>query len=161
MIDRTLSPRWLAGLLVAGSLVALGTGPVEASARSDWAQGWYEGAEGFHRATEEAAETDRPVFVYFYTDWCGYCRQLERELLPTQPVQNALADMIKVRINPEHGPRERGTANRYGVRSYPALFMHPPGLQPPRPVMRGIRDRDGLRLQTPEEFGDTLRAAAQ
>ena len=154
--------RCLAAVACAVFLVAVLAGSAtQASARIDWSEGWYEGFEGFHEAYEKAIETDQPVLVYFYTDWCGYCRQLERELLPTPEVQTALEDVIKVRINPESGPQEGGISRRYGVSSFPSLFMHPPGLQAPRKIVRGVRDQNGLRLQTPVEFGNTLRAAAE
>lgn len=122
---------------------------------------WNEGSYGYQRAVEEARQERKPLVVYFQTDWCGYCRELERELLTRARVEDYLKYMAKVRVNPESGPAERVLANRYGVRSYPSLFVHAADLGPPTKVRRGKSVAGERRLQTPEEFVKTLRQAAE
>jgi thiol-disulfide isomerase/thioredoxin len=121
---------------------------------------WHRGAAGFSRAYEEARETGQPVLVYFYTDWCSYCRELDRELLADARVADYTCELIKVRINPERGAAEREIAIRYGVAGYPSLFVHGRGLGEPRKVRRQVREGGDWRLRTPAEFVATLRAAA-
>lgn len=146
-------PAALAVLLLA--LAALPSAAIEFSTVD-----WFEGAEGFERAVEEAQRYEKPMFVYFRTDWCGYCKQFERQLLSDQKVIDHMGGVIKVTINPESGDAENQIAMAYRVRGYPAIFMHPPVLEQPRAIRR-TRMRDGrVGLQSPDEFVQTLTQAA-
>ena len=124
------------------------------------ASAWHEGADGFTAALEEALAEKRPLAVYFYTDWCHYCRQFESELLYRADVEDGLGFLTRVRINPESGAGEASIAQRYGVFSYPSFFVHPgPGREAVR--VTGRVQRDGLwGFQTPSEFLETLRQTA-
>ena len=84
---------------------------------------WLSDAPGYARAVELQRELKVPLVVYFYTDWCPYCRALSNQYFPTAPVQQYLSGVIKVRINPEHGTPERELATRYGVTGYPGFFV--------------------------------------
>ncbi len=119
---------------------------------------WYEGAEGMNRAVQEAREDGRPIAVYFYTDWCGYCRQLERDLLERAKVEDFMKYMTKVRINPEKSPNNRFIAQRYGVSGFPTFFVHTDGETGPTKVSRMIRDGGEYRLKTQDEFIDSLQS---
>jgi hypothetical protein len=68
-------------------------------------------------------ESNLPLVIYFYVDWCPYCRTLDRDYFSAPPVQNYLRRVIKVRINPEHGAAEREIANRYGLSGYPMFLV--------------------------------------
>ena len=117
---------------------------------------WYEGASGFERGIEEAQREGKPLAVYFYTDWCPYCRELERDLLSRAKVEDFLKYLVKIRVNPENGRRERLLANEYGVKGYPSFFIQSAPGATPRKIRRS--DRDGLK--SPEEFVATLERAA-
>jgi thiol:disulfide interchange protein len=120
---------------------------------------WFENAAGFERAVEEAQRYRKPMLVYFRADWCGYCKQFERELLSNQTVIDHVDDVIKVTINPEDGAAENRIAASYRVQGYPAIFVHPPVLEQPRQIRRTVM-RDGrVGLQTPDEFVETLTRA--
>jgi thiol-disulfide isomerase/thioredoxin len=84
---------------------------------------WLYGAAGYARALELQRETNGPLVVYFYTDWCPYCHALDNEYLPSAPVQEYLRNAVKVRINPEDDSANREIARQYGVRGYPAFFV--------------------------------------
>ena len=118
---------------------------------------WYEGASGFRNGLEEAQQGGKAMAVYFYTDWCPYCRELESELLTRAKVEDFLKYLVKIRINPENGPRERAIANEYGVRGYPSFFIQPSASSRPRKMRRTT----GNRLMTPEQFVVALEKAAR
>lgn len=120
---------------------------------------WHQDAEGYRQALALQEETQQPVLVYFHTDWCGYCRQLERELLDHYEVEGYLQEVLKVKINPEHGADERGISRSFGVTGYPSLFAKGYGRRGFRRIQRGIRDGSRVRLQKPTEFVETLRRA--
>jgi len=122
---------------------------------------WLEGADGFVEALDQATADATPLAIYFYTDWCGYCRQLERELLFRTEVEDYLGGLTKVRINPEHGQQESAIAQRYGVFGFPAFFLHPgPGHEAQRVTGRVKRDNK-WQMQTPEEFIATLNGVVE
>lgn len=72
----------------------------------------------------KAAQTNQLVMIDFYTDWCGWCKVLEKETFPDPVFQSALKDrFILVRLNAE---KEEGVhlAMRYGIRGFPTcVFM--------------------------------------
>ena len=136
--------------LAAATLASVPGTPVDGSGGAAWTEPWLDGVAGYETAFRRA---EGPVFVYFYTDWCGYCRQFEAELLSDDSVIGFLATLQAVRINPEKGLGEAELARRYGVAGFPALFLHEDG----RPesfvtVRRTLVEGGRLRLKTPDEF---------
>ena len=117
---------------------------------------WLNGSAGYARALELQRELNVPLVVYFYADWCPYCRSLDARYLPTAPVQAYLRGVIKVRINPEHGRQERELANRYGVTGYPTFLVMRSASARPTEVNPF---REGGNL-TPTEFANACRQIA-
>lgn len=140
------------------TLMALSALPGSAVEFSDLS--WYEGAKGMERAVEEAQRYEKPLVIYFRTDWCPYCRQFEQDLLGTEEVEIFMKKLVCVTINPEAGAAEMQLASAYGVRGYPAIFLHPATLGQPRPIQRTIVQNGKARLMTPVEFVQTLSRAA-
>jgi thiol-disulfide isomerase/thioredoxin len=122
---------------------------------------WYEGATGYRKAMQEAREDGTPVAVYFYTDWCGYCRQLDEGLLSTPRVQEPFRYLVKVKINPEKGQAERAIADEYEVGGYPSFFILPSADGEARRVAGVVSEGDGWRLRTPEDFVAVCYEAAR
>ena len=118
---------------------------------------WLYGAAGYARAVELQQQLNIPLVVYFYADWCGYCRTLDSQYLPSAAVQDYLGRVVKVRINPERGFAERALAKRYGVTGYPSFFVmsHPAA----RPVNVSPFRRVGNNL-TPTQFANACRSIA-
>jgi outer membrane lipoprotein-sorting protein/thiol-disulfide isomerase/thioredoxin len=94
-----------------------------AGAATELEDRWLNDAPGYERALQLQRELGVPLVVYFYTDWCPFCHSLERDYLPTPPVRQYLKGVVKVRINPEHGPQERVLSGQYGVTGFPAFFV--------------------------------------
>jgi thiol-disulfide isomerase/thioredoxin len=87
---------------------------------------WLLDVSGFELASKYALEENRFVTLYVYTDWCPWCRRLDREVLSSSDVQNCLARSAKVKVNPEHGAAEKALAQRFGVTGYPSLYRYDP-----------------------------------
>ncbi len=119
-------------------------------------EAWLNGAAGYARAVELHKQLNVPLVVYFYTDWCGYCRALDNKYLPSAPVQDYLRGVVKVRINPEHGQAERALSIRYGVNAYPSFFVMRNSAN--RPI--NVNPFRKVGSLTPTEFANACRSIA-
>lgn len=84
---------------------------------------WHENADGFKAAVEEHKSYGAPMVIYFHTEWCGYCKRLDRNYLSDSDVDLFLSGLVKVKINPEDGPAEKSLAQSYGVTGYPTFLI--------------------------------------
>lgn len=91
-------------------------------ASADSLAGWSHGADGYNEIVKAAFNSGEPVILYFHTDWCRYCKQLDSEYLSNSAVSGALASFRKVEINPESGAPEKQLGAQYGVTGYPTLL---------------------------------------
>lgn len=88
------------------------------------AEEWLNGPQGLVEGIAAAETEGRVLMVYFYADWCGYCRQFEKELLGTPAFRAFVQQNVAVRIDPGKGESERRLASFYGVRGYPTFFVY-------------------------------------
>lgn len=58
---------------------------------------WQSGPEVY----QAAVAAGQPTLVYFSTDWCHYCKNLDRQVLHDPRVDAALTGVVRVRVNPE------------------------------------------------------------
>ncbi len=84
-------------------------------------------------AVKTAAEQDKPVMVDVYTDWCGWCKKMDKEVFNNPDVAEALDRMFTLaKVNGES--RESitykgqktdgfGIVQGFGIRGYPALIF--------------------------------------
>ena len=82
----------------------------------------------FETAEREAKASGQTLLVHFYADWCGPCRAMERSVLTTQDVNDALADgIVAVKVNSDH---RKDLVRRFGVTSLPTdVFVGTDGTQ--------------------------------
>lgn len=86
----------------------------------------------------EASESKRPVLVDVYTDWCGWCKRMDRDVYARADVQDYLArKFVPIKLNAEarHEASYEGKvytartlASRFRVSSYPmTIFLRSGG----------------------------------
>ena len=73
----------------------------------------------FKEAFEMNKKQAKPFLIDIYTDWCGYCRKFNKNILAKPEVQKALSGFIKIRVNPERGARENQITEQTS-----SLFRH-------------------------------------
>ena len=78
-------------------------------------------AEGFDEALARAQAENRLVMLDFYTDWCGWCKKLDREVFGDRRVAEAARDLVAVRVNAEKGGEK--VAERFDVQGYPTVLF--------------------------------------
>jgi thioredoxin-related protein len=62
------------------------------------------------------------VMVMVYTDWCGYCRKMDKETYADADVAKKIkADFIAVKINPDKSSSKKKLAAELGARGYPHI----------------------------------------
>jgi tetratricopeptide (TPR) repeat protein len=88
---------------------------------------WYENAVGYAKAKRKADEYKAPMIIYFYTDWCGFCKAVEKNLFPKPKAVNAMKPFVKVKINPEHGGAEEKLFKQMNGSGYPRFLVIPYG----------------------------------
>lgn len=72
------------------------------------------------KAIAEANVDGRPVMVDFYTDWCGWCKKLDKDTYANPEVQELAGSFISVKVN---GDRNRSVLGKYGVRGFPTIVF--------------------------------------
>jgi thiol-disulfide isomerase/thioredoxin len=124
------------------------------------ASAWLYGAAVYERALARHRQSRKPMLLYFYTDWCGYCRRFDRDILSSTEFSRYLKDVIAVRINPELGTSERALAGQYGVTGYPSFFVLPAGSDQALKVHPFVRQDGKWAAMTPAAFVQACKGVA-
>ena len=76
----------------------------------------------YDTALSQAKKDKKIVLVDIYTDWCGWCKRLDRDTYSDKDVQAKVAkDFIAVKINPEKNTAGAKLAQQFGVRGFPFI----------------------------------------
>jgi len=77
----------------------------------------------------EVLDSDRPVLVDFWADWCNPCKMVEPHLVALAEEHSDSLRVVKVNL--DENPR---TAGRYGVMSIPTMMLIVDGVERARLV---------------------------
>lgn len=104
---------------------------------------WFRDHAGYARALKVSREQNAPIFIYAYTDWCGYCKKLDRDMLPDSRVRKALSGYVKVRLNPEHSDADKRLFKKWGGTGYPTLLIQTAYDSPPARTRGPFKKENG------------------
>lgn len=130
-------------------LVCLAISVFPAAAQMNFVQGT------FDEALQKAKEEKKAVFVDFYTEWCGPCKLMAKEVF-TQPEAGEYFNsrFVCIQLNAE-APENQAIVKKYGVNAYPwMVFMDAKGNQ--LRVMRGAAPAPALIHEAKIALGEEL-----
>lgn len=115
-----MSTRWL--VFFGALLVGLAVIPLTRSRTPGLA--WVSDPE---EAFAEARASRRHVVAFLYTDWCGYCRRMDRTTFRDPGVVGELGDrLVWLRLNAENDVAGRRMALERRITGYPTVIVFAP-----------------------------------
>lgn len=96
-------------------------------------------------AMTQAKQANKLVMVDFYTDWCGWCKELDKTTYSDAAVGKATQQVVAVKVNAEK--EGLAAAKKYQVRSFPTILFVAPdgslagrigGYAPPEPFLAAL-----------------------
>ena len=90
--------------------------------------------KNFNEGITEARKTNKKILIDVYTDWCGWCKKMDKEVYANKDIASYLADRyIVVKLDAESESKlnyddktmsEMQLAQGFGVTGYPTtIFM--------------------------------------
>jgi len=78
----------------------------------------------FDKALEQGKVEKKFVLVDVYTDWCGYCKKLDKEVYANPAISKYLAEkFIVVRANAEDNAQGQAFADKFDTHAFPTILV--------------------------------------
>jgi len=94
--------------------LTLGVSATASHARIAWTR-------DINSARVQAQKTGKPIFIDFYTDWCGWCKKLDSNVYTNRGVQSLSRNFIMVKLNAE--AEGAAYAQHYRVSGFPTMVF--------------------------------------
>lgn len=89
---------------------------------------WYHDAYGYEQVKTKAVNESKPFVVFIYTDWCVYCKSLNKEYMSHHAVTKSLSSAYLVKLNPEKNDANKKIAEYFETSGYPNFrIVYPNG----------------------------------
>jgi thioredoxin-related protein len=122
----SMTAKMIAAVGVLGAVLGL---LVWTSSSSAGGENWL----GYSEAVKKAGEVHRIVLVDVYTDWCGWCKRMDRDVYGDPAVRAVLDEhFVVAKLDAESGnthpfqgqtASEREIAKAYGITGYPTTVF--------------------------------------
>jgi thioredoxin-related protein len=97
-------------------------------------------------ALRKAAAEGKLVMVDFYTEWCGWCKVMEKNTFSNSEVNSLASKFVCVKVD---GDRSRDLVRKYNIKGYPTtIFLNEKGM--------AIERVTGYL--PPDQFADKMKA---
>ena len=74
-------------------------------------------------AVREAQRSGKPILVDLYAAWCGWCKELDRNVFSTPRFHQFARDFVLLRVDTEDGGEGTELNDRYEVQSLPTTLL--------------------------------------
>lgn len=108
-------------LLVSATAVRADDAPAAAAAAESGVV-FEPGTPAFKDVLAKAAEQKKEIFIDFSTDWCGWCRRLEKDTFSQAAVAEAMKGFVCIHVDAEKGEGPE-LAKRFNVHGFPTLVV--------------------------------------
>ena len=108
-------------------------------------------------AQRQAEIKRKPVLVDFYTDWCGWCKKMDRDTYSDAKVKKLALEFICVKINAD---KHSDLVKKYNIRGYPQtiffdssgkVIKRVSGYQGPTDFVKSMEEALGKQKPPPKE----------
>ncbi|MFH0930760.1 MAG: thioredoxin fold domain-containing protein [Candidatus Zixiibacteriota bacterium] len=103
----------------------------------------------YDQGLKQAGKEKKKIMVFFYTDWCGYCKKMNNSTYKDEETKKILAkNFVSVMVNGESknsilvdkaNITEKELTSRFGVRGFPTIWFLEPNAEKISPLI-GYRD---------------------
>jgi thioredoxin 1 len=100
---------------------------------------------------KDVLQSDRPVLVDFWAEWCGPCRALTPTVEAVAEKYSTTARVVK--LNVDDNP---GTSQQYGIKGIPTLILFRAGKEEERLV--GAASKDAISKIIDKHIGGVAAA---
>ncbi|MFH2055751.1 MAG: thioredoxin family protein [bacterium] len=118
-------------LMISISLVACSTS--ESSESMPTAESGINWLTDVNQARTTAASENKPIFAYFTgSDWCGWCKRLDANVLSHKEFQDyARENLVMLKLDfprrtaqpPELAQANQALAQKFGIRGFPTILL--------------------------------------
>jgi thioredoxin-related protein len=78
---------------------------------------------GLEKALAKSTSSNKPIFIDTYTDWCGWCKHMDKEIFSDQEVANYFNEnFICMKVDGE-AESSSSFLSKYEVSGYPCLLI--------------------------------------
>ncbi len=105
-------------LLVSSLILVMAALPLQAVPRE-----WLTSVD---EAFGQARDRDQRILVDLYADWCGWCKELEKNVFSTQIFQDFARDFVLLRVDTEDGGEGSRLQELYDAYSLPTTLVLDP-----------------------------------
>ena len=112
---KRIQPDWLTGLILFVLLAWMCSAtPVYADETNiQW--------NSYNAGMEKIAQENKKGFIHFYTDWCTYCKMMNRKTFSNDAVATYLnQNFVPIRVN---GDEQKSVTSDYGVNGFPSNWF--------------------------------------
>jgi thiol:disulfide interchange protein len=107
---------------------------------------WYGVKDGFAKAKEE----NKSIITDFFTDWCGWCKKMDRDTYDNAAVVKELVpNFIMVKADAEDKSAGQKLATENGINGYPTFIIFD---------AQGARKEQVVGYKKPDEFLKIIKA---